>query len=398
MPPGEAGSGQRQGGLRDSSVLRADLRVSVMLRFDRLCNAQSGVRSPAILSVLWVLLLTSVVRGQPTSFEELLDKVRAWEEVYTRGYHIKWLKYSAIFSPSGEVSYEEWADDEAWLDSPRARCERHAVVRESGEPVRRVRTTYVADGAEDRALSEWVGEDEKRGPVADVAEPGYFNVPLECGTPQGVLFQDSLVEALLRHRKAGGRIEIVGIEEHSALRSLVVDLVHGKALYEGDGDWDRLRIALDRNYICWSRTSQSWYYNAEEKRWSIACSHATVDDWMEYEPGVWFPTRWRSVGLSRIGYEEGSAYRGSELIGRLVSVERLEHGLSRKLLELRFPPGTVVHELGDAGKILLTYEVPEGVEERPQIRLLPLGLTALATFLLLALWYALRRIRRLQHD
>jgi len=54
------------------------------------------------------------------------------------------------------------------------------------------------------------------------------------------------------------------------------------------------------------------------------------------------------------------------LIGRLVSVERLEHGLSRKLLELRFPPGTVVHELDAAGEIVRSYEVPEVVEERPR--------------------------------
>ena len=316
-----------------------------------------------LLAVLWVLLLTSAVPAQPTSFEELLDALRAWEEVYTRGYHIKWFKYAVNFSPSGKVYHEDWVDYEAWLDSPRARCERHVVVREAGEPVRRVRATYVADGVKDRWLSEPVGEDEKRSALANVAKSGYFNVPLECGTPQGVLFQDSLVEALLRYRAEGCKIQIRGIEEQDGLRSLVVDMVCGKAPYEGDGGWDRVRIAVDRNYICWSWILQWWYYNPEEKRWGFACRHATVEDWIEYEPGIWFPTRWRSVGLSRVGYEEGSAHRAFELIGGLVSVERLQQRLSRKLLELRFPPGTVVHELDAAGRADALHSVGRGTSK-----------------------------------
>jgi len=357
------------------------------------------MRRPALLSVLWLLLLTSLALAQPMSFGQLLDAIRSWEEVYTRGYHVRWCKYAVDFFPSGKVRGEDWVDYEVWLDSPRARCERHVVVRESGEPVRRVRATYVADGARDRWLSEPVGEDEKRSALANVAKPGYFNVPLECGTPQGVLFQDSLVEALLGYAEPGWRIEIRGIEEREGLRSLVVDMVHGTPPYEGDGGWSQVWIAVDRNYICWSWILQWWVYNPDWKGWDFACRHATVEEWMEYEPGIWFPTRWRSVGLVPEEPDRPPRrYVEFELIGRLVSVERLEHGLSRKLLELRFPPGTVVHELDAAGEIVRSYEVPEVMEERPQIRVLPLGLAALATFLLLALWYALRRSRRLQHD
>ncbi len=161
------------------------------------------------------------------SFEQLLDAIRSWEEVYTRGYHVRWCKYAVDFFPSGKVRGEDWVDYEVWLDSPRARCERHVVVRESGEPVRRVHATYVADGVKDKWLSEPVGEDEKRSSLANVARPGYFNVPLECGTPQGVLFQDSLVDALLGYAEPGWRIEMRGIEEREGLRSLAVDRYMG---------------------------------------------------------------------------------------------------------------------------------------------------------------------------
>ena len=357
-------------------------------------RASVGLGHRLLMAFLWLVLLRAVVWGQPRTVDELMEAVRAWEQVYTQGYFIKWWKYSVNFSPRGEVLHEDWVDYEVWLDAPRARCERWVAVRDRGKPVRRLHVTYVAGGEQDRWLSEPVGKERWRSALANVARPGYFKGPLQFGTPQGVLFQDSLVEALLDYAEVGCKIRVVGVEEHQGIRSLVVGIVQGESPYKGDGASDILYIALDRNYVCWSWVAQWWVYDPENEQWCFPCIRSQVEEWVEYEPGIWFPTRWRRVELHAPDVA-GRVYRSGELIGRVVSIRRLEAGVPAKLLRLRFPPGTVVHELNGAGDVVRSYEVPEPVVvPAPASRwALPMGLAALGAALVLVLWYALRRSR-----
>ncbi len=344
------------------------------------------------------------VRAIPRDVDELLETLRAVRELYLTGFRISYVVYGTGYpmgrptmtggnpsSPDKVLWSESTEEVTLWLDKPRI-LTRAAILYRSYKGTRRLLEQYASDGIRDRWLRAPLDDDPELQALANVAPAGtlsdnYFNL----------LLPDLRISYLEELKELTSRIRISGPRNIGGIRSIVLEALRGSEPYRGEGQHYEMIFAIDRNYICWQHSTH-WWYQEDDGSWPISSYRSEVRDWLEFEPGLWFPAITWSVGWSPPPGPAGRERWGDYWVWkcrRLVRVERLLEPLSSEQLAVKFPPGTIVYELDQNGDIVNSWEVR--TTSRPLVGPHPwrlwLGLAVLCATLALILFYARHRAR-----